>query len=773
MRRSLLRPTKNIFEAIVRKVDYVRNTCELEPLNVESSAYLSDVPMPNVYTNGNIGIFYGLTPNTRVLVATTDASGPEFIVIVGFLPKYSLIEENYDNKSPSNDDVPTGTLPYPVPSEGQVIFRGGAGESLTLGDKDYISLKLMTGDGYSIHKKDIRTHSYSTSHSSTFYSNAGRSYSGTVQRIKRDQRSKNPVPDPSISPLFADTSFHNYADDIGLFYRSPESLLTIKKRSINKTRNVGLAESRTVVNEFVTDSNFTGFLDEVGRANGEVSLGKYLSGSTSREPTSILRLSEHELLEIVSGNLVDLDGHVLDINYQPVYINRDNKIPTGDIGASYDAARRLSRRGVGFHFQLATVNETSRVADTSKNFVFDVDKEGVLKLHVPSSTNTGNIPFPSSTILDENGKRKTSYLNKSLDEPIPVLLRGDDGKVVLPYRYPNSKYRKTGVRYENSGSVDSAGYFPSGSGGEEQSDYVRVNPTVHHNMYAAAERLIANTIDSIQIPQTFVDEQGQPLPLSTNKAFERYSPSGGGYDSTTGGFKNIDVPHYMSAVIVNPRPPAIYPGGGSDVSVAGNFYTNEQHPPYTNEFVSVPNPEGKGYSAAYDESGQIKRQPTGGKSASLIFDGEIDLSIGKDNFDGKSLLLDTAGSVVSWLGKDKNGRSLVFQSDGAVLLNIGGSYTGTGDNQTMNVGRLDIRVNVTDKRFLSSEENASAESDYIISISENGIVIAGMKKERPMILRNDGKILIESVSSDILLKGVDVKTVSSNGMVESLRALKR
>ena len=55
---------------------------------------------------------------------------------------------------------------------------------------------------------------------------------------------------------------------------------------------------------------------------------------------------------------------------------------------------------------------------------------------------------------------------------------------------------------------------------------------------------------------------------------------------------------------------------------------------------------------------------------SINLEGSLETSIGKDNRDQKSILLDAAGSMVAWFGKDSNGRSLVVQTDGDVAMNI-------------------------------------------------------------------------------------------------------
>ena len=215
----------------------------------------------------------------------------------------------------------------------------------------------------------------------------------------------------------------------------------------------------------------------------------------------------------------------------------------------------------------------------------------------------------------------------------------------------------------------------------------------------------------------------------------------------------------MSTVAISPDPPAIDTGGG--VFVAGQNLSYDQSDSlnrinlqYSNGFSLS---EGDaGVSASNTDSSGEKRKDPGGKSANLILDGSLELSVGKDNYDQKSILLDTAGSMVAWFGKDKNNRSLVMQTDGDVLVNIGGP-----NGNEWNAGRFDLRVNVSNKGFVGEEDQGVEDSDYIISISENGLVIAGMKKSTPMVIRNDGNLMIESASK-LILSGQNVSIREGN-----------
>ena len=126
---------------------------------------------------------------------------------------------------------------------------------------------------------------------------------------------------------------------------------------------------------------------------------------------------------------------------------------------------------------------------------------------------------------------------------------------------------------------------------------------------------------------------------------------------------------------------------------------------------------------------------------------------------------------------------MIMQTDGDMLINVGGSYSGsdpeTAASRGFNEGRFDLRVNVTDKGFTTTtfepvtdedgnvipisvedgDGNPLYASDYVISIGKHGMVIAGMNPTANMIIRNDGNMLIESASGDITLKGNQVRVV--------------
>lgn len=747
---------KSIFEAIIVDVSYEKGTCTISPLSSQDAYNISGVPIPFMTGSNSSGLFLGLPKGSRVVAAETFSRGRESVVILSFLPKINLFKELYSNGTP--DDAPIGYSQYPDMAENRIVIKGEFGNDFSFFEDGEARIKLADGGIY-WSRYDSKLSTTFISENNFFFSKAGRGISGAVRRFPLYQRTVFPRPSTAEYALFAEPEYARYSEPMG-FWTGSKPLLT---NLFGKRRNPEIAEYRIVINEFSTDSMFTGFDDEVQRANNDKKL--FQNSDTykrNRETGNVLHMAEHELVEFVGGNLIDINGVPLDINYNKlVYGDDNNKTPSGDIRQDIDRAKRISRRGVGLHLQLSTNKSSSDESNSIKNFVLDLDKEGVLKLNLPASSDTGNIPFVSrSNYVKNDNQVETEFVNPSVSEKIPVMLRDKDGGVVYPkISNPEISERFTGIRFDNS---DKNPYFGNSFGGI--GEYVRVNTTKHHNMYATAERLIANMIDYINVPAYFTDEDGKPEELPHGKPFEvayteeLLSPQSG----------KTGLPQSMSTVVVFPKNPAIDPGG--DTVVCGNVFDDDESVagrPFSNKFISSNTPDG----IPIIESGNKK---VGGKSANINFEGAIDLSVGSDNHDKKSIMLDTAGSLVAWFGRDRNNRSMVVQTDGDALLNVGGTYSGN----VFNKGRFELRVNVTDKGFVAEEygsdnANPKAESDYIISISEHGIVIGGMKAGTPMVLRNSGKILIESTESDVIIKGNSVKTVEPDGKAKNTKAGKR
>jgi hypothetical protein len=117
-------------------------------------------------------------------------------------------------------------------------------------------------------------------------------------------------------------------------------------------------------------------------------------------------------METIKGTVVDIFGNILDINRVPIPIGKEQntiKASTStDKVKSYLSIRELERKSIAFHFEinarknllnpngtitLPDINSNEDYARNRSRFFIDIDKEGMLKLNVPASSEKGNVPL--------------------------------------------------------------------------------------------------------------------------------------------------------------------------------------------------------------------------------------------------------------------------------------------------------------------------------------------------------------------------------------------
>lgn len=149
---------------------------------------------------------------------------------------------------------------------------------------------------------------------------------------------------------------------------------------------------------------------------------------------------------------------------------------------------------------------------------------------------------------------------------------------------------------------------------------------------------------------------------------------------------------------------------------------------------------------------EITSKNSGGRSGLMNLEGSLEMSIGKDDADGKSLTLDTAGSLIGWLGIDSKKRSAVVNADGEMLLNIGNYIVDKDNKPVFNQGLLSIRVNLVDEQdpkiTLQPEKvgDNKATSDHIIYFGPKGIIISS-GNGTPIVIRSSGDLSLEAAGT--------------------------
>ncbi len=133
----------------------------------------------------------------------------------------------------------------------------------------------------------------------------------------------------------------------------------------------------------------------------------------------------------------------------------------------------------------------------------------------------------------------------------------------------------------------------------------------------------------------------------------------------------------------------------------------------------------------------------GGRSGSINFDGSLELNVGANTIDRQSIWLDTAGSIIGNIGRDKNYISAAISMDGDLLLQVGGfgisgdSRFGilNGQNNAFRPGAIDIRV-----------FNAGSDCT-LIRIDNEGVKIMTPGN---MIFQSQGDMLFRSATQMVL-----------------------
>lgn len=182
-------------------------------------------------------------------------------------------------------------------------------------------------------------------------------------------------------------------------------------------KNPEFVEKRELVYEFAADANVQDDLTEsffYKKSNSESKKFLLPNRRESRSDTlSLSLLAPNFLMETVKGTVVDIFGNILDINRSPIPIGSKNLTLRPDDGDhikddTFNNIKAAERKSIAFHFELnarkdLTGNKNQIIlpdirsnADYARNrsrFFFDIDKEGLFKLNVPSSSETGNIPL--------------------------------------------------------------------------------------------------------------------------------------------------------------------------------------------------------------------------------------------------------------------------------------------------------------------------------------------------------------------------------------------
>ena len=594
--------------------------------------------------------------------------------IVSYYSGVSLSSNSGQAKFPSR---PIDYSPPPLDSKpGEVIINGSRG-AYTIYDADG-NITSRFGDIGSVSLSSKATIGTSAKASYTSLA-SGYSVSGEVLR------EVNPIDSLKNTDRLGGISFDAYLKPIGR-----EKLLPVSSSTTSTSihRNPPFVESRSVMYEYARDylvNNPTIEKDlykESGSKKGIKDLKLERQGSRT-DAFGLGPLQYNVLSETILGTAVDVYGNVLDLNRNPILDVADPKSPEKQIEKRYEALRR----SIKFHFEINSRKPTDNITLDTDNPAFIDGPLGHFTDHSRWSID-----------VDAEGQTKINIPASSSTGNVPVHARYISSSFLARISETDSDLTKTHYLVRNPGSSDSIDSI--------NSDQLRQD-IVHYN-YATTSSSSGLELDDEYAPQS----QG------TN-AFRWTMP----YHDPA--FNDILKLKTFLGVI----PTWYYPYNGIDpqtdyLSLIGKVISAQA-------LTNSPS----GYVKA---SGVVVPPNAGGRSLSMNLDGSLELAVGADQADGKSVVLDTAGSMLARVGKDKNDNSIVLAADGNATLIVGASNK-SGEAIRIPGGNLKIFV-----------ENANGGCASIEVISGN---IHVRSAPGGNIVFESSRNIIMSAGRDVLING--------------------
>jgi hypothetical protein len=132
-------------------------------------------------------------------------------------------------------------------------------------------------------------------------------------------------------------------------------------------------------------------------------------------------------------------------------------------------------------------------------------------------------------------------------------------------------------------------------------------------------------------------------------------------------------------------------------------------------------------------------QNAGGKSAHVNLDGSLELNVGRDYVDHKSIMLDTSGSVISRIGKDKNNNSVISQVDGHISVQVGGDTISNSTSTESPVQDPTVKIYI---------KTASGNFDKI-EVTKDAIVIESSPNKN-IVFKSGNNIVLDAAGQTFI-----------------------
>ncbi len=702
--------SNNIRLAVITNVDHdsgIINTSWIDQEGIEGP----DIPIPHPFAGkGGEGIYVG--PRAGQIVALGMAAYERYIPIT-IIPSRSM----YSDDISSITDIEFDDIGIPQIDDGEVILQGKTGSQIHFTKDGDLIIKNSFGEGSIITDGEgggsrciINIGSpveYSISHS-------GIKAKGVVRRDVRIEDN-----DGGFVDFLKDPSSESTLEEVGW---NPQKSVTYMTKNVTETgsgeahgkylRNPALVEERSIIYEYGKEWNVGTHFEENKRLeHPTVTISEPLQRRERRSNVLSLSLNNpNELIETISGTVVDVFGNILDINRNIL------SPPSGNGEVFLNDVMEKMRHSIAFHMEINTkkgfahreegdvkpltdspdfFTAFNNNRDRSKWFI-NVDKEGLTKINIPATSETGNIPL------------LTRFENSSTIEIDPEGNIKDTKRANTKKLYRNAKNKDILIDQFGPGGIVIKGYDVDNRLKNKKTSWVEGNQkelatkieagTAFHDITRTAEALIKQHIN--MKAADYLDNVKSGIAAMSNKI-------------------NVDI---------------------SDLK----------------------------NSQTLDEYGFIKDYPNGGgRSTQINMDGSLEMSIGANTIDKVSWILDTAGAIVTRIGRDRQGRSAIIHADGTIAVEVGGyDYIGEdlknspdmrfvregharnetlpGDPKSFKDGKIVLRI-----RRANDEKTGPNEDDNFLIIDETGITIktAGRMNfvsDQDMTFSTDSRILFNA-----------------------------
>jgi len=714
--------------AIVTSVDFSTGQAQTRWLDDDEDG--PTIPLPHPFSGRGEGIYVGLRKGS--LVALTRASNARFIPVAVIPLRGFYAADLSDIAEMYFDDVNPPSL-----EEGEIVLQGPTGGQFRFSSSGDISLKNSAWEGFLIGDDQDEAHRCAIMRLppvSYTLSQMGLEAQGI---IRRDMRPNEESLDAAAYDLMFDLDAEHLLEEVG---RNPIQDVTHgTRRTTNGGQNAAVAafrnppfvENRRVMYEFGTGWNVDTKQEEERMLREGILPVRVFSDRRERR-SNILSLSlsfPNELMESVDGTLVDVFGNILDINRNIILP------PTGsDPHTLLESMIENTRHSVVLHREINTrkgwsyrgpgipdlvdIPDPSESSDNARDrsrWFIDVDKEGLTKLNIPATSETGNVPLlvrheSSSSIevdengnpevngRDENGTKKLfrNDLEAGQQRPDIFLDQFGPGGISVTQapsqtiQSPNNRLAGKDTSFVDNTKISLPAKVHAG--------------TAFHDITRTASRLLASSMNKASYE---IVDKDAPTP----------SPDG----------------------------PALHG------EIVQGFLSNS------------------GENVKRDVTGCPVNYPNaGGRSLHANMDGSLEISIGANTVDRLSWILDTAGGIVARIGRDRYGRSALLQMDGYLAMDIGGyDFVGSDasavdqrfanreitlpkDTKVFRAGKVVLCV----RRANAERTGPDTDSDNLdqqIIIDENGVSIQAtgqlsMKSTMDMILQSGGQIVLDAKS---------------------------